>query len=64
MRNQEAVVTALIKREEVQKRESEIVVDKNFGGSLPAFVTAFLSGRKLTKKEADEIREMIEKAVR
>ncbi len=64
VRNQEAVVTALIKREEVQKRESEIVVDKNFGGSLPAFVTAFLSGRKLTKKEADEIREMIEKAVR
>ena len=58
-----AVVTALIKRDEIQKRESKAVVDKSFGGSLPAFVTAFLSDRRLTKEEARELREMIEKAV-
>lgn len=63
VKNENAVVTALIKRDEVQKRESREVVDKTFGGSLPAFVTAFLSDRKLTAKEAKEIRDMIEKAV-
>ena len=39
------------------------MVDRSFGGSLPAFVTAFLSERKLTKEEAEEIRTMIERAV-
>ena len=53
----------MVKRDQIQRKESEAVVDKSFGGSLPAFVTAFLTGRKLTKEEAWEIREMIEKAV-
>ena len=63
LRNDQAVVTSLVPREEVQKLESEAVVDKSFDGSLPAFVTAFLTDRKLTGKEAEEIRKMIEKAV-
>ncbi len=63
VRNEQAVVTALVKREEVQRQESAAVVDKNFDGSLPAFLTAFLSERKLTKEEAEEIRSMIDKAV-
>lgn len=63
VKNDQAVVTALIPREEVQKQESEQVVDKSFHGSLPAFVTAFLTDRKLTKQEAEEILRMIEKAV-
>ncbi len=61
--NENAVVRALVSREEVQRYESGTVVDKNFDGSLPAFVTAFLKDRKLTKKEAEELKEMIEKAV-
>lgn len=63
VRNENAVVTAMVKRDEVQRQESKAVVDKSFGGSLPAFVTAFLSDRKLTKEEAEKLRTMIEKAV-
>lgn len=63
VKNEKAVVTALVKREEVQKRESKAVVDKSFGGSLPAFVTAFLSDRRLTEEEAEKLRDMINKAV-
>ena len=63
IKSENAEVTALVKRDQIQRKESEAVVDKSFGGSLPAFVTAFLTGRKLTKEEAWEIREMIEKAV-
>ena len=64
VKNEQAVVSSLIPREEVLKYESETVVDRNFDGSLPAFVTAFLKDRKLTAKEAEEIRQMIEKAVK
>ena len=63
IKNEEAVVTSLIGREEVQKYESESVVMKNFNGSLPAFLTAFLKDKKLTREEAEEIRKMIEEAV-
>lgn len=63
VRNDQAVVTAVVKRDEIQRQESRAVVDKSFGGSLPAFVTAFLADRRLTKEEAEEIRAMIEKAV-
>lgn len=62
--NDNATVTSLVKKEEVQKFESEILLEKNFGNSLPAFLAAFLKDKKLSKKEAEEIREMIEKASR
>lgn len=62
VRNEQATVTALVGRQEVQKYESEAVVNKNFGGSLPAFLTAFLKDRKLSREEAEEIRKMIEEA--
>ena len=64
VKNEQAVVCSLIPREEVLKYESETVVDRNFDVSLPAFVTAFLKDRKLTEKEAEELRQMIEKAVK
>lgn len=63
VKNQDAVVTAVVQREEVQRFESEALVDKSFGGSLPAFLNAFLKDRKLTRREADEIQKMIEEAV-
>ena len=47
----------------MQRFESETLVDRSFGGSLPAFLTAFLKDRKLTHREADEIQKMIEEAV-
>jgi len=63
VKNESTVVTALVRREDVQKYESEMLIEKSFGGSLPAFINAFLRDRKLTKKEAEEIREMIERAL-
>jgi predicted transcriptional regulator len=37
-------------------------VNDSFDGSLPAFIAAFTKGRKLTQKEAEEIRRMIDEA--
>jgi len=64
LKNENATVTSLVKKEEVQKFESEILLEKNFDNSLPAFIAAFLQDKKLTKKEAKEIQEMIDKASR
>ncbi|MTR32066.1 BlaI/MecI/CopY family transcriptional regulator [Pseudoflavonifractor sp. BIOML-A14] len=62
LRNEAATVTALAKREQVRQYESEAVVEKSFGGSLPAFVAAFLRGRRLSADEARALRQMIEEA--
>ncbi len=62
VKNENAVVTALVKKSQVEKYESEAVVERSFGGSLPAFIAAFLDGRKISPEEAEEVKAMIEKA--
>ncbi len=64
VRNENAVVTALVKREQVQQYESQAVVEKSFGGSLPGFLTAFLGKRKLSREEAEELKRIIEEATK
>lgn len=62
VKNEGATVTALVAREQVLRYESEALLRKSFGGSLPAFLNAFLKDRRLTKREAEEIRRMIDEA--
>ncbi|HHU86913.1 MAG: BlaI/MecI/CopY family transcriptional regulator [Pelotomaculaceae bacterium] len=62
LQNKDATVTALVKREDVQRYESRAVLEKTFGGSLPKFLTAFLNGRKLSEQEAGELKRIIEEA--
>lgn len=64
LKNDEATVTAAIKKEEAQKYESRSVVDKTFNGSLPQFLTAFLSNEKISEKEARELKRIIEEAAK
>lgn len=62
VKNENATVSAVIKREQVAKYEGEAVAEKYFGGSLPAFIAAFLDGRKISDEEAEELKKMIDKA--
>ena len=60
LQNENGVVTSLISRDAYYSAKSERVVEDSYEGSLPAFVAAFLSRGKITKKEAEEIQQMIE----
>lgn len=55
-----SVVTALISKEEFYAIQSEQFVENTFEGSLPAFIAAFTSRKKLSNDELDEIRRMID----
>ena len=59
--NQNGIVTSLISRDEFFARHSEQYVQDNFGGSLPAFMAAFSTHKKLTDKEIEEMKHLIEK---
>ena len=60
--NNNGVVTSLVSRQAFYARHSKKYVDETFAGSLPAFLAAFTSEKKLTAEEITEIREMIDKA--
>ncbi len=58
--NQGGTVTALVSREEFFARQSEQFVEETFSGSLPAFLAAFGSRRKLSDTEIDELQKVID----
>lgn len=58
--NKNAVVTSLLSKDQYYSKQSIRFVEDNFGGSLPKFLTAFISGRKLSKKQAEEIKRVID----
>ncbi len=60
LQNQDAVVTSLIKKEEYMAIQSEQVLEDTFEGSLPRFVAAFMSRKKLSRKQIDEIQRLID----
>ena len=64
LKNENAIVMALVKKEDVQKYESEVLLEKTFDNSLPVFLTAFLRGKKLSKSEAEKLKKMIEEATK
>lgn len=58
--NEGGQVSSLVSREEFRAAQSEQFVEEAFGGSLPAFVAAFGSRRRLTDSELDELERLVE----
>ena len=54
------MVTSLVSREAFLSRQSERFVEDTFGGSLPAFLAAFGSGKKLSDSEINELQKLID----
>ena len=60
LRNGSSTVCSAVPREAVDHRTAEDFVDKTFGGSLPGFLTAFMGGRRLTEREAEDLKRLID----
>ena len=60
VRNENAVVTALISRADAQAAESNYVVRSSFSGSLPGFLVSFLGGKTISEAEAEELKALID----
>lgn len=58
--NENSVVRSLVSKDEVQAAEIDELVEKKFGGSLPAFIAAFTRHRRLSGAELDEMQRMID----
>ena len=61
IKNENAVVTSVISKEEAQLSELDEMMDKKFEGSLPAFIAAFGRRQELSEADIAEIRRIIER---
>jgi len=57
--NKEGAVTSLISRQEFYAVQSEQFVEDTFSGSLPAFLAAFTTRKKLSEEEIEELETLI-----
>ena len=58
--NENAVVSSQISKDEYYAKQSIRFVEDTFGGSLPKFLTAFISSKKLSKHQAEELKRLID----
>ncbi len=58
--NDSGTVKARMTREEFRAAQGEQFLNDNFGGSLPVFLAAFSSRRRLSGREVAELKKMIE----
>ncbi len=58
--NKDGKVTSVLSKSQFQAVQSEQFVSEAFDGSLPAFIAAFTSSKRLTEKEIEEIHRMID----
>ncbi len=58
VRHEDAIVTPVLTRQAAIQAQGEELVERV--GGLSLFMTAFLSGRKLTREEAEELKALID----
>ena len=62
--NQGGVVTSLISIKNFYAVQSEKFVEETFSGSLPAFLAAFTTRKKLSEEEISELQALIDQSRR
>ena len=62
VKNDKTIVSALVSKEEVDRQESEELLQRANQGNVPAFLAAFLKDRKLSKADVERIRQLIDEA--
>ncbi|MCM1541145.1 MAG: BlaI/MecI/CopY family transcriptional regulator [Blautia sp.] len=60
VKNENTIVSALVTKEEVDRQDSEELLQRTSKGNIPAFFAAFLKDRKLSREDADKIRQIID----
>ena len=60
-RNDSGTVTSLLSKEQFTAMQSEQFVEETFEGSLPRFLAAFSTRRKLSQEEIDALQAFIDK---
>lgn len=58
--NVDTVVSSLVAKDDVQAYAGNRFIENTFAGSLPNFLVSFLGGKKISDKEAEELKKLID----
>ena len=61
VKNENTIVSALVTKEEVDRQDSEELLQRTSKGNIPAFFAAFLKDRNLSKEDVEHIRDIIDR---
>ena len=59
-KNENAIVSSVLNKEDYHRAQGEAFVEKAYGGSLPKMIAAFIQNKKLSAAQIAEIEAMIE----
>lgn len=59
-KNADTVVTSLVAKDDVQAYAGNKFIENTFAGSLPNFLVSFLGSKKISDKEAAELKKLID----
>ena len=61
-KNEEGLVSSNVTKQEFLSNKTEQFIEETFQGSLPGFIAAFTSNRKLSDEEVEELKKLIERS--
>ena len=61
-KNEEGMVSSNVTKQEFLSNKTEQFIEETFQGSLPGFIAAFTSNRKLSGEEVEELKKLIERS--
>lgn len=61
-KNEEGMVSSNVTKQEFLSNKTEQFIEETFQGSLPGFIAAFASNRKLSDEEVEELKKLIERS--
>ena len=61
-KNEEGMVSSNVTKQEFLSNKTEQLIEETFQGSLPGFIAAFASNRKLSDEEVEELKNLIERS--
>ena len=61
-KNEEGMVSSNVTKQEFLSNKTEQFIEETFQGSLPGFIAAFTSNRKLSDEEVEELKKLIERS--
>lgn len=59
-KNENTIVSSVVAKNEVQNYAGNRFIENTFAGSLPNFLVSFLGTRKISKKEAEALKQLID----
>ena len=58
--NDDSMIRSLISKTEIQKEESQAIIESTFDGSFLSFATAFFSSKGISEEEYVKLKELID----